>query len=152
MKSDRLSDDDLVRVCQAVFSLRNVYESKMRAEQAGESDEPTIAEMGVLMVLGQASPMNSRALARRMDLTPGTVSQYVARLAKRGLLEMRRDEEDRRNWSLVLTQAGIRAYKSAYRGTVKYTEDMLAPLSPGERRLFHDLLAMTARANGYDWL
>jgi DNA-binding MarR family transcriptional regulator len=150
-KPNRLSDGECIRINQAIFSLRNVYESRMRSEGQGGDDSPTIAELGVLMVLGQAGEINARALSRMMDMTPGTISQYLSRLARRGLVNQRRDEKDRRTWWLTLTEDGEETYRTAYEGTVRYTESIIACLNKDEQRTLHDLLVKLSHANGYEW-
>lgn len=150
-KPNRLSDHELVQVNQAIFSLRNVYESKMRKKTSNAADSPTIAEMGVLMVLGQAGKVNAKTLSNMMDITPGTLSQYISRLVKRGFVEQERDLDDRRTWWLGLTAEGEKAYKAAYSGTVLYTSDILSSLGYEEQESLHRLLVKLAHANGYAW-
>jgi DNA-binding MarR family transcriptional regulator len=103
------------------------------------------------MVLGQAGRLASRQLSGRMDITPGTVSQYVSRLSGRGLLEQTRDTQDRRAWWLTLTEAGQDVYQRAHAGSVRYTTDMLAMLDPDEQRVLHRLLLKASHGNGYEW-
>jgi DNA-binding MarR family transcriptional regulator len=149
-KQRGLSDDEHIQINQAIFSLRNVYESRMRQESAG-ADGPTIAEMGVLMVLGQAGRVNARCLSTMMDMTPGTISQYIARLVRQGFVEQQRDETDRRTWWLTLTAVGRERYRAAYEGTVRYTQSIIACLGGEEQRALHDLLLKLSHANGYEW-
>jgi DNA-binding MarR family transcriptional regulator len=150
-KSSRLSDSEYIQINQAIFSLRNVYESRMRSEGPDGGNSPTIAELGVLMVLGQAGEINARALSKMMDMTPGTISQYLSRLVRRGLVNQRRDEEDRRTWWLALTEDGEKTYRAACEGTVRYTESIIACLNKDEQRNIHDLLVKLSHANGYEW-
>lgn len=150
-KTSRLSDHERIQVNQAIFSLRNVYESKMRRENSGDDNCPTIAEMGVLMVLGQAGEINAHKLSTMMDMTPGTISQYLSRLERRGLVGQRRDEKDKRTWWLALTETGVEFYRSAYAGTIRYTTEIISSLNQAEQRVLHDLLLKLSHANGYEW-
>ncbi len=150
MSQNDLSDAEYIQINQAIFSLRNVFESRMRRENA-DTRGPTIAEMGVLMVLGQVGRVNARTLAAMMDITEGTVSLYIAHLVRQGLVEQRRDEADRRTWWLVLTDAGEENYRKAYEGTVRYTQDLVASLDGQEQRALHDLLLKLSHSNGYGW-
>ena len=124
-KPNRLTDGEYIQINQAIFILRNVYESMMRRESSDGDTSPTIAEMGVLMVLGQAGEINARSLSKMMDITPGTISQYLSSLVKRGLVEQRRDEKD--------------------------STDIVSSLNHEEQRAFHDLLVKLSHANGYEW-
>lgn len=150
-KNSTLTDHEYIQINQAIFSLRNVYESGLRKEKGDAKNELSIAELGVLMVLGQADKITSRTLSVMMDLTPGTISQYVNRLRKRGLIDQLRDENDRRIWWLTLTKEGHDVYRSSYRGAVQYTRDMISMLDAREQRLLHDLLVKTSHGNGYEW-
>jgi DNA-binding MarR family transcriptional regulator len=144
-----LSDRELMQVNQAISSLRNVYESRMRADRRGKG--PTIAEMGVLMVMGQAGRINARTLSGMMGITPGTLSLYLSRLQGRGLVAQERDAEDKRTWLLSLTAKGKKAYLSSRTGAVRYTSDLISCLGPEERKTLHGLLLKLSHANGYEW-
>lgn len=103
------------------------------------------------MVLGQFEPVNSRRLSGLMDINPGTVSLYVQRLVKRGLVRKEQDGNDRRNWWLSLTEDGQRAYRETISGTVTYTRDFLAALDTAEQHTLHALLRKASRSLGFDW-
>ena len=75
-----------------------------------------------------------------MDMTSGTISQHLSQLIRRGLVEQRRNEKDKRTWWLAITEAGKEAYRSAYVGTVRYTVDIIASLDQNEQRALYNLL------------
>jgi DNA-binding MarR family transcriptional regulator len=64
---------------------------------------------------------------------------------------MERDQQDRRNWWLHLTEAGQVAYQLMLDGTVQYTRDFLSVLSESEQQSLHDLLQKAAHALGFSW-
>jgi DNA-binding MarR family transcriptional regulator len=146
-----LSDEEQIQINQAIFSLQNVYESRMKKENPNAENSPTIAEMGVLMVLGQVGEVNARTLSKMMDISAGTVSLYLSRLTERGLVEQNRSKDDKRTWTLGLTDSGKKAYQSTRLGTVRYTADIIACLTQAEQRTLHDLLLKLSHANGYEW-
>ncbi|HUX50382.1 MAG TPA: MarR family transcriptional regulator [Spirochaetia bacterium] len=150
-KTNGLSETEYIQINQAIFSLQNAYESRMRRERDSQGDDLTIADMGVIMVLGQFGRITAKTLATLMDITPGTVSQYVSRLQVRGLINQERNDHDRRSWWLTLSDAGSAAYRSAFDGAVQYTRDMLRMLDSGQQRLLHDLLLTVSHGNGYEW-
>lgn len=72
-------------------------------------------------------------IARFLAVPNTTISSATDRLAKRGLLERRRTEGDRRAVALQLSKAGkarADAYVAAHRALYRR---MLEPLSPAER-------------------
>ena len=146
-----LSDRECLQINQALFSLAHAYESR-RAEV--ERQHPTglaLSDRAVLMVLGQFAPVNSRRLSELMDINPGTISVYIQRLVKKGLVKKTQDEDDRRNWWLGLTQAGQDAYQETIVGTVIYTREFLAALDETEQQTLHQLLLKVSHSLGFDW-
>lgn len=146
-----LTDQELLQINQALFSLTNAYEVRMKRENPPEQTGMTLYDCAVLMVIGQSAPIQSSELARRMDVTPGTISAYVRRLTQKELVRMERDSHDRRTWWLHLTETGQYAYQFIIAGTAKYTHDFLSVLSEEEQKTLHSLLQKTAHALDYTW-
>jgi len=146
-----LSKDQCVQLNQSIFSLANAYRSRMIRDGVVETSGLTLPDRSTLMVLGQSAPTTARDLSARMDINPGTISVYVQRLVKRGLVERRQDEADRRIWHLSLTDAGRRAYRDTIAGTEVYTRDFLRSLSADEQQDLHNLLLRIATDLGYEW-
>ena len=124
-----LSDKEYLQINQALFSLTHTYESRMAK---GEQKNPTglmLSDRSVLMVLGQFAPLNSRQLSSIMDINPGTISVYVQRLVKKGLVQKDQEQDDRRNWLLHLSETGQAVYRETITGAVSYTQDFLSALS-----------------------
>lgn len=147
----KLTDQEALQINQALFSLTNAYQVRMKRENPPEQTGMTLYDCAVLMVIGQSAPIQSSELARRMDVTPSTVSAYVRRLVQKDLVRMEREPLDRRTWWLHLTESGHVAYQFIVAGTVQYTRDILAILSEEEQNTLHSLLHKTAHALGYTW-
>ena len=103
------------------------------------------------MVLGQSAPINSRQLSNLMTINPGTISQYVHSLVKKGLVEKKQDEKDRRKWWLSLTKKGLSIYRETITEAVAYTRDFISSLSEKEQKTLHQLLLKASHALGYEW-
>jgi DNA-binding MarR family transcriptional regulator len=103
------------------------------------------------MVIGQVTPINSRELSKHMDVAASTISVYIRRLTQKGLVRMERNQDDRRNWWLHLTETGQDVYQLMVEGTVRYTHDFLSALSETEQQTLHNLLQKAAHALGYSW-
>ncbi len=146
-----LTDQETIQINQALFSLTNAYQVRMARENPPEQTGMTLYDCAVLMVIGQSAPIQSSELARRMEVTPSTISTYVRRLTQKELVRMERDPRDRRAWWLHLTESGQAAYQVIIAGTVQYTRDFLAGLSEEEQKTLHALLHKTAHALGYTW-
>jgi len=146
-----LTDQETLQINQALFSLTNAYQVRMARENPPEQTGMTLYDCAVLMVIGQSAPIQSSELARRMDVTPSTISTYVRRLTQKELVHMERDAHDRRAWWLHLTENGQAAYQFIIAGTVQYTRDFLTALSDEEQKTLHALLQKTAHALGYTW-
>lgn len=146
-----LTDHEILQINQALFSLTHAYDARMTRENPPEKTGVTLYDCAVLMVIGQFAPIQSSALARQMDVTPGTISTYVRRLTQKGLVRMERDSQDRRTWWLHLTETGQPAYQMIVAGTVEYTRDFLSALSAEEQQTLHGLLHKAAHALGFTW-
>jgi DNA-binding MarR family transcriptional regulator len=146
-----LSDAQYLQINQALFSLAHAYESRRARDEQHNPTGLALSDRAVLMILGQFAPINSRQLATLMDLNPGTISVYVQRLVKKGLVRRERDQADRRNWWLHLTEAGEGAYRATIAGTVAYTRDFLSALDEAEQWTLHRLLLKASHSLGFDW-
>ena len=146
-----LSDKEYLQINQALFSLTHTYKSRMTKEEQQNPPGLMISDRSVLIVLGQFAPLNSRQLSSIMDINPGTISVYVQRLVKKGLVTKDQDQDDRRNWLLNLTETGQTIYQETISGAVSYTQDFLSSLSENEQRTLHQLLLKASRSLGFDW-
>ena len=146
-----LSKQQCVQLNQAVFSMANAYRSRMVRDGVIEQTGLTLPDRSTLMVLGQFEPISARDLSQRMDINPGTISVYVQRLAKRGLVKRIQSEADRRTWGLSLTEAGKAAYRETLEGAAAYTRAFLQPLTVEEQSTLHRLMLRVAEGLGYAW-
>jgi DNA-binding MarR family transcriptional regulator len=67
---------------------------------------PDFAALVTLRRLDEPGGVSQRRLMRELNLTSGTVSVRVERLAQRGLVTSSEDPRDRRNTLVALTPAG----------------------------------------------
>ena len=147
----KLTDNECVQLNQALFSLTHAYEARLAREKTQGPNSLTVYDCAVLMVLGQFTPINSRLLAQRMQVTPSTISVYIRRLSKKGLVRMERAENDRRNGWLHLTSPGEKIYRTILAGTASYTRDFVSALDTDEQRVLHRLLLKVSHSLGFTW-
>ena len=103
---------------------------------------------GALAVLDAEGAYAQRELGERLQIDRSTMVSVVDDLEEMGLVERRRDREDRRRYELTLTDAGRGALSEADGLVEGVQEVVLAPLDEVQRRELHGLLASLLRGAG----
>ena len=146
-----LSHKQLLQINQALFSITNAYQKRMNDEKTKNQYNLSLADCAVLVVMYQFAPLNSRTLAKIMDLNPGTISLYVQRLIQKRFIEKIQDRDDRRNWWLSLSSTGTKVTKGIVNEAVHYTDDFLSCLTIEEKSVLHTLILKISHSLGYTW-
>ena len=146
-----LTKKEYIQINQALFSLVQAYQSRMSKETARNVLKLVLSDFSTLMVLGQFAPINGRQLSKLMNINPGTISLYVQRLVKKGLVQREQDQGDRRNWWLSLTEMGQEVYEAMMVSAVEYTSDFLSTLEEAEQVTLHQLLLKASHGLGFNW-
>lgn len=60
----------------------------------------------VLRLLEENGTMSQKDIQESLNIQPGSVSELISKLERKGLVERQRDEDDRRRVTLHLTEAG----------------------------------------------
>jgi DNA-binding MarR family transcriptional regulator len=106
----------------------------------------TRAQWRVLVRLARQSGVHQVELAEALDVEPITLCRMIDRLEEAGLVERRRDEDDRRAWNLHLTaKAGSIIEELGVLGD-DFHRDALAGISLEDRKRALAVLARV-RAN-----
>ena len=74
--------------------------------------------------LHQNSGMSQRELAKKMKLTPPTITSGIKKMEKQGLIERRSDEQDQRIMRLYLTEKAENCLEQVW-DVINKTEEML---------------------------
>jgi DNA-binding MarR family transcriptional regulator len=146
-----LLDKEYLQLNQALFSLTQAYSIRAAKFEKNNKTGLAFSDRAVLMVLGQLAPIHSRQLSNMMSINPGTISQYVHSLVKKGLVDKRQDEKDRRKWWLGLTKKGQVIYQRTIEEAVVYTRDFISALNEKEQKTLHQLLLKASHSLGYKW-
>ncbi|MFI8829171.1 MarR family winged helix-turn-helix transcriptional regulator [Streptomyces sp. NPDC053431] len=97
-------------------------------------------DMAVLAALADFGPHAQRDLCVRLGIDASDMAKVVEQLACAGYVERARDAKDRRRVSVSLTPAGRTALTELDAEARSVQDEVLAPLTPEERRLLQELL------------
>lgn len=97
-------------------------------------------ELRVLALLG-AQSRSQAELVQLSGLDRTTMVAVVDRLEREGLVERRRDPEDRRRQAVSVTDAGARLLREATRDLQAAEDEFLDPLTEAKRAQLNALLA-----------
>ncbi|MBB4915986.1 MarR family winged helix-turn-helix transcriptional regulator [Streptosporangium saharense] len=91
-------------------------------------------------------PMTVNELAARLEVAPTTASLLVGELSRKGVLDRREDDEDRRRRIISIAESSRPVIDDwLARGAVAWRR-VLEPLTPEQRRMFLDTLDAYERA------
>lgn len=96
--------------------------------------------MSVLHCVVQTGPVSQRGISDRLDLDPSDLVGVLDILQRAGLVERRRDPEDRRRHAVIATDAGRAAEHSLRDVRARVLDTLLAHLDDDERTRLADLL------------
>ena len=96
---------------------------------------------GVMSALAEEGPHAQGDLGEKLAIDRTTMVGLVDELEGLGLVERRRDSEDRRRYDLALTDAGKRTISEAEAVAARVQDAVLAPLDDARRRQLHETLA-----------
>ncbi|MFF9195595.1 MarR family transcriptional regulator [Streptomyces sp. NPDC014779] len=96
--------------------------------------------LSLLALLLLDGPMSVNELAARLEVAPTTASLLVGDLSRKGVLERREDDRDRRRRIVRIAQAHEPAITAWLAPGAAAWRTALAPLTPEQRRLFVDTL------------
>jgi DNA-binding MarR family transcriptional regulator len=128
--------DDAVRALLLLLP-RVVHRAKrMRLPEELQNLQFGPRHLSLLANLVFDGPMGVNQLAARLEVVPATVSLMVGELSRRGVVERREDEADRRR-TIVSIAEGRRAAVDAWlSGSAEAWRKALEPLTPEQRRMF----------------
>ena len=128
-----------------VATLEELVVAVFRVRQAiGRRTGMSDVELGTLMHLTE-SPSSPGELAKMLQVSTAASTGIVDRLEKRGHVERRPHQTDRRRTEVHLTDSGLREMDSQIQPSVDALIELDARLSPSEReivdRFLHEAIA-----------
>lgn len=109
----------------------------------------TLLGYTALAVLAVRPGLSNAQLARRSFMTPQGMSQAVAALAERGLVDRSPDEGNRRRQRIALTPAGRTVVDKCTAAVEEYERSLLSVLGPDACDQLNFLLRTVVEANRY---
>ena len=109
------------------------YTSARFAEVYSEKFGLSIPEWRILATVGERDMLRAKDIEAERHLHKTVVSRAIAKLRARGLVELRNNEEDRRESFLLLTGKGRKLYGEIIPLARTYSDEILASLSASER-------------------
>ncbi|HTW49713.1 MAG TPA: MarR family transcriptional regulator [Acidobacteriaceae bacterium] len=134
---------------QPAFLLAQVgaHAASQFAERLGVLDL-TPADAGILRLLRVEAGLSQQDLAARMRIHPSRLVAILDNLEKRGFVERRVNPDDRRLYSLQLTQAGREVLEKIGSVAREHQDALLSSISWEERNTLTTLLLRIADQQG----
>jgi DNA-binding MarR family transcriptional regulator len=102
---------------------------------------------GALNVLVAEGPITQQALGKSIGMDPSSMVSTIDELESRGLVERRRHPADRRAYALHVTDGGHETLARGRELAREAQDELLAPLTAGERDQLRELLLKLAIAS-----
>jgi DNA-binding MarR family transcriptional regulator len=105
----------------------------------------TPPQTGLLRLIAQQPGQSQQVLAQQLRTPPSRLVPLVDHLEERGLIERRRNLEDRRHYALYLTSEGGQFMRDKLATVgIAHEDDICAALTSAEREQLHELLSRIA--------
>jgi DNA-binding MarR family transcriptional regulator len=135
-------------LASVTFLLKRLgFAAKERALQAYDGTGLHPYHYAVLLVLGEGSRETQGAIADTLGYDRGQLVGLLDELEEQGLVERRRDPNDRRRHIVRLTPDGRRMLRRLRALARRIEDDFLAPLTDEERANLHRLLLRLAETH-----
>ena len=104
-------------------------------------------DYSVLSVIQYQGPRSQQEIAQKLRIDKATMVAIVDTLERLGLVERQRNQADRRNYSLTITQAGERTVEETELLVTEIEEAMFAPLTTVQREALQTSISRLFRAS-----
>jgi DNA-binding MarR family transcriptional regulator len=112
--------------------VNEVWVQEGKAIITGEFQDITNNDMHIIEAIDLGEGKNMSVIAKKLNVTVGTLTTAVNNLVKKNYVERRRSDEDRRVVYVKLTEKGIKAYKHHEEYHRQMTQAILDKLEEGE--------------------
>lgn len=129
MDADKTLNDILVKLFNDLMDIED------KCLITGEFRNISNNDMHVIEAVGMEEPRSMTEVARRLNITTGTLTKSIDTLVKKKYVVRNRSEEDKRVVKLSLTELGERAYEHHARFHQNMIDDIKGQLDDGETRV-----------------
>ena len=134
LDADTKSDESYAFSDQIGYLLRRAYQRHLAIFQTNAADPSlTSTQFVTLCALRDNGPSPQTDLIQATGIDQATIRGIIDRLAKRQLVELRTDADDRRKSIVVLTQEGRDAVNGMLSSAKAISESTLSSLNPAEQ-------------------
>lgn len=141
------SRTESIEVITPIWRIAKVLaDDRRRTLAALGIDSSTLDLLSVIRRAGPPYELTTREIARRTLVTPGAVSQRVARAELAGLVTRAPSPASRRAVAVRLTEAGHALIEPAVRRLLEHEADLIGALSAEERAALTRFLAKLERS------
>ncbi|WP_411842549.1 MarR family winged helix-turn-helix transcriptional regulator [Salinicoccus sp. HZC-1] len=134
MVNDKSLEKLELEIAMMVRGLRNA------ATEGDETQNLRRASYFILLIISDKGPMSVKDMAKHLHLDISTISRQAADLLKKGLLEKKPSETDRRSYSYEITEKGWEILASNREGRQDRFQKMIDRWDEGEIEEFARLL------------
>lgn len=128
--------DPSERQCAHIIDLIGYLGHYMHAHGGGRSGRAPL----LCALLKNGGEMPQREFMGRFELKAGSLSEVLTKIEKDGLIERRRDERDRRQLIVRLTEEGRAQAVFEQAKREKFRAEALATITPEQRDALEDML------------
>lgn len=139
-----LEEQELAATLVRIFE--NVVLAEEKSIQKGYFSDLSIAEMHTLDAIGPYESRTMTETAADLGITTGTLTVSIDRLVKKGYVNRKRDEKDRRVVRISLTRNGKLAARLHGKFHAVLARHILEPYSEEEKEM---ILRMVREVDGY---
>ena len=108
----------------------------------------TPPDAGILRLLRKSPGISQQELSSRLQIHPSRLVAILDTLEKRELVERKLNPQDRRLYSLYLTEAGVLTLERIGEVAREHQDAFLSSISGEERRILAEILQRIADAHG----
>lgn len=140
-----LGVDDTIRTLLLLMPRMVGRAKRIRIPEELQSFSLAPRHLSLLAYLLFDGPLAVNELAARLEVAPATVSLMIGELSRKGILERREDEDDRRRKIVSIADAHRPAIDGWLGQGAGAWRKALEPLTADQRRMFVDTLAAYER-------
>ncbi|MET9249473.1 MarR family winged helix-turn-helix transcriptional regulator [Nonomuraea sp. NPDC003709] len=146
MSTDGLSVDDGIRTLLLLMPRMVGRVKRLGVPSELQSLSLAPRHLSLLAYLLFDGPMTVNELAARLEVAPATVSLMVGDLSRKGVLDRREDDADRRRTIVSIADRHQESINEWLGYGAKAWREALEPLTPEQRRMFVDTLMAYEKA------